>query len=32
MTVSLSSERRPFGPSLAKLPGTGYFPKPDKAG
>jgi hypothetical protein len=32
MTVSLSSERRPLGPPLANLPGTGHYPKLDKAG
>ena len=32
MTASLPSERRPFGPSLAKLPETRPCLEPDKAG
>jgi hypothetical protein len=32
MTVSLPSERRPFGLPLAQLPKTGHCLKPDKAG
>jgi hypothetical protein len=32
MTVSLSPERRRFGPTLAKLLGTGGCLKPEEAG